>query len=334
MVIDFSNCHIRVKQLEALANMLASRVGKIQIASLSLHGNKLSDKTVSNVFNTACKAFRLEELDLSDNRIGDESVAAFTTAIKESGSDSLSKLILSHSCLNVTSLQTLEGTIRKGLLVNLEWLHLQGSFNETRGTSSTIAGSDKKAKTVFNSFLKALSDHCPKLEIIDLSDNNFQVSTLGAAALAKIASHSKNLKLQLQLQASFSLPQCPYQSEGREINLNATYLGDKGLIAFVETLEGESHFYALGLICNNISAAGVSYLADSISNGKVFFRTSPDSDGGSSDFDNVGLHLDFNPLGLRGTEAICRMIESSHCHLKILSLDNCQLTEVTSDDCL
>ena len=28
------------------------------------------------------------------------------------------------------------------------------------------------------------------------------------------------------------------------------------------------------------------------------------------------------------------MIESSHCHLKILSLDNCRLTEVTSDDCL
>ena len=28
------------------------------------------------------------------------------------------------------------------------------------------------------------------------------------------------------------------------------------------------------------------------------------------------------------------MIESSHCHLKVLSLDNCQLTEVTSDDCL
>ena len=64
----------------------------------------------------------------------------------------------------------------------------------------------------------------------------FQISALGAVALAKIASHSKNLKLQLQHQSLFSLHQSPYQTDGREINLNATILGDEGLIAFIENL--------------------------------------------------------------------------------------------------
>lgn len=338
MVIDFGSSGVRVKQLEALARMLASRLGKIQVTSLNLQGNKLSDETMSNVFNTASVAFRLEELDLSDNKIGDNSVTAFTAALAKSRCNSLSRLAFSHNCLSVSSLQILEGTIRDGLLANLESLHLQRSLSETSGTLSAVALSsgskEKAAKTPFDSFLEALSDHCPKLDIVDLSDNEFQVGALGAVALAKIASRSQNLKLQLQPWTLFSLRRCPYQVEGQEINLNATDLGDEGLIAFIESLEGACHLYALGLTCNNISATGISCLASSICSGKIFFRSSPDSDAYSSDFDTVGLHLDHNPLGLQGTEAICKILESSHCHLKILSLASCQLTRVTTNDCV
>ena len=92
------------------------------------------------------------------------------------------------------------------------------------------------------------------------------------------------------------------------LNLNATILGDEGLITFIKNLEGACHFYALGLTFNNISAIGVSCLTDGICDGKIIIRASPDSDAGASDFDTVGLHLDYNPLGLEveGTVAICR----------------------------
>ena len=44
----------------------------------------------------------------------------------------------------------------------------------------------------------------------------------------------------------------------------------------------------------------------------------------------VNLHLDGNPLGLEGTEAIIRMLSSGLCQPKMLSLSNCQLTTATA----
>lgn len=193
LVIDYSNSGVRVKQLEELADILASKLGKLQVASLNLHGNKLSDKSVSNIFKTALAGFCLTDLDLGDNKISDSSVDAITKMLEKSCCKNLSSLILSHNPLTISSLQTLEGAIRSGSLINLVCLHLQRSFKETSGTLSAIASlpdlnQESKARAIFNSFLDALSDHCPKSEVVDLSNNDFQISVAGAIALAKIAS--------------------------------------------------------------------------------------------------------------------------------------------------
>ena len=81
-----------MRQLEALAEMLASRFGKMQVTSLNLHGNTLSDESVSNIFRTASVAFHLIDLNLSDNKVSDNSVAAFTAALEKSRSNNLSRL--------------------------------------------------------------------------------------------------------------------------------------------------------------------------------------------------------------------------------------------------
>ena len=345
MVINFSKSGVRVKQLETLADMLASKHGKIQVTGLNLHGNKLTDESVSNIFNTASTAFNFVDLDLGDNEIGDISVDAITVTLEKSCSNNLSTLILSRNPLSISSLQTLESAVRHGSLVNLKWLHLQGSFKEANGTFNLSAAASlpglkktgEKAQVIFTSFLDALSDHCPKLEIVDLSDNNFQVSVPGAVALAKITSRSNDLKLQLHPQLLFSLRPSLYETRGREINLNASSLCNEGLIAFVEHLEGSCHFYKLALICNNILASGVSCLADGICNGKIVIGNSPvhaDYDANvmdlsDSEFETDSLLLDFNPLGLKGTEAICKILESSYCQPTILSLTCCQLTRAS-----
>ena len=328
MVIDFSNSSVRVGQLKTLANELASRHGKLRITSFGLHGCKLRDESAVNLFNTASLAFNLVELDLSDNLLGDNSITAITTALEKSPSNSLSTLILSHNHLSVSSLRTLEGAVRSELLENLKQLHLHGSFKLRISAVASLPGFKEETQGVFNSFLEALSNHCPKLEVLDLSDNYFQVSLRGAVALAKLASRSENLKLNLQPRL-FNLSKCPYETDGREINLNATNLGDDGLIAFIENLEGPCRFYSLGLMFNNISATGVSSLAEAICNGKVTISdgldvdTEPDYLDG---FDTVGLHLSYNSLGIKGTEAIYKMLESSNCWFSILSLEGCQLS--------
>ena len=77
MTIDFGNSRINEKQIEQLTNVL--KHGKLQVCSLSLSGNKLSDSCVSKFVREAACAFPpLKELiiNLSGNEIGAESIRA------------------------------------------------------------------------------------------------------------------------------------------------------------------------------------------------------------------------------------------------------------------
>ena len=188
----------------------------------------------------------------------------------------ITKLNLSGSRLTVSSLQALESAIRSDMLANLVNLHLEGTLT---------SDADTNAK-----WLATLSDHCPNLKSLNLSNNNLGVP--GASALAK-------------LHVSDSL------------QLNKTNLGDKGLTTLVESLKVISD---LGLADNDIHASGVSCLADAVCSGELKLVSNIDDD------DESELDLSGNPLGLEGTIAVGRMLSSSHYELYKVDLSRCDLT--------
>ena len=105
-------------------------------------------------------------------------------------------------------------------------------------------------------YLEALSAHCPHLTTIDLSQNNLGVPE--ATALAQVISR---LQHQSQCDVEWIVPFC--------LRLNQTNLGDKGLCAFTDNLDGVCHLYKLELEDNGIHVAGVSCLADAVCSGKI-----------------------------------------------------------------
>jgi Ran GTPase-activating protein (RanGAP) involved in mRNA processing and transport len=137
----------------------------------------------------------------------------------------ISKLDLHGSRLTVSSLQALESAVCGDVLAELADLDLDGSLT---------SDADTNAK-----WLATLSDHCPNLERLDLSNNNLGVP--GASALAKL------------------------HVSGR-LSLNKTNLGDKGLTILVMSLKV---IYGLGLADNDIHASGVSCFADAVCSGEL-----------------------------------------------------------------
>ena len=223
--INFGDSGISNNQIRTLTGVLASKHGKLQVKILNLSGNKLTDKSVSDLFHRASAAFQ-----------------------------------------------------------SLTYLDLSGA--NIKGT-----------------FVEALSAHCPQLRTIDLSQNNLSVP--GATALAQVMSRSQHQsqcddELELQLKVS--------------LLLNQTNLGDKGLCAFIESIDGVCHIDCLQLKDNGIHFTRVSYLADAVCSGKIVLVS--------------GSHLDLsdNPLGLEATIAIGRMLGSNHCRLWNLLLSSCELT--------
>ena len=226
--INFSNSGISENQIRTLTDALASKHGKVQVETLDLRGNKLTDKSVSDLFHRASAAFQ-----------------------------SLTYLNLSGANINAT-------------------------------------------------FIEALSAHCPRLRKINLSQNNLGVP--GATALAQVISrlqHQSQCDVELKLQSKFSF--C----------LNQTNLGDNGLCAFIENIDGVCHLEELELQDNGIHVTGVTCLADAVCSGKIVMA-----------YKHLMGKLDLsdNPLGLEGTVVIGKMLSSNHCQPGSVILSNCELT--------
>ena len=295
--IDFRNSGVRENQIKTLTDILASKHGKLQVERLDLSGNKLTDKCVSDLFHRASVAFQsLTDLDLSGYRIGSESIKSIALTLAKSSSSGCQLLFLSLSRnpLGVSGLQTLEDIVRDNLLSNLMNLYLAGSLTSNADTNAAW----------LTTFVEALSTHCPYLGTLDLSENNLGVP--GASALARIIS-----KLHHHSQSNDRLNVNLFT----RVFLGETNLGDKGLCAFVESLECVHHFDELHLSDNGIHATGIASLAGAVCSGKVVLRVSM-----------CPLILSDNPLGLEGTLAVGRMLSSSHCQPRIVHLSKCKLT--------
>ena len=287
VTINFSHCHLGDKMITVLAEILASKLGKSQVHDLYLGNNNLPNKSVEDLFHRASSAFQyLSTLSLESNQITAKGISAFALH-----SMNIASLDLSQNPLEVPGMQMLEAVIVAGKLAKLERLDLQDCLTENANSNGELLAC----------LTKALVAHCHNLSSLDLSKNN--VGIPGAEALGKTMS-----KISCKV-SHFSL------------YVNDAMLGDEGVNAFVNNIEGACCFGVVELKNNNIHSVGASFLTEGVYSQK-FQKFSE-------------LVLDDNPLGLNGTLAIGRMLSSGRCKFKSLSLSNCCLAsaEGMANDC-
>jgi Ran GTPase-activating protein (RanGAP) involved in mRNA processing and transport len=225
-LVDFSmngNDVPGIKLAHAILNY-----NKMFITKLYLIGSCLSDMFVSELFQRASITFHcLKILNISDNKIGVESIKALSLKLQRTPSNTLEVLDLSNNPLGVSGLQALEEAVCCDLLRNLLQLNLQKSLTRDADINGAL----------LTTFTEALSKHTPFLELLDFSQNNLSIP--GASAVAR-----------------GSMP-------GQDIlNLNNTMLSDAGLNIFVDNFDEECHAHTVNLIDNNIHGSGVSCLVD------------------------------------------------------------------------
>jgi hypothetical protein len=155
-------------------------------------------------------------------------------------------------------------------------------------------------------------DVLAKLKYLNLRGSLTSDADTSAKWLATLPGHCPNLEYLDLSNNNLGVPGASALAKlhvnGR-LYLNKTNLGDKGLIILVKGLKIISY---LQLADNDIHASGVSCLADAVCSGKVNITWE--------------LNLSNNPLGLEGTIAVCRMLNSSHCKPHHVVLSRCDLT--------
>jgi hypothetical protein len=184
-----------------------------------------------------------------------------------------------------------EGAVGGGLFAKLEILNLSGCLT-----------SDADANAAWlTTFTEALSAHCPHLRSLNLSVNN-----LGVPGVSALSNFFVNDYSTCDDEPSDHTCRLSF------IMLNKACIGDQGLDILIKSLNVVP---SLSLIGNDIHSSGVSRLADAVCSGKLKFQG------------YCVLYLSDNPLGLKGSIAIARIISSIHYQsLSRIELSRCGLT--------
>ena len=161
--INFRGCGLDSRMVGELADILAKQADEVQVKSLDLSNNLLSDDSVAYLFGKAISSFKLlQKLFLCKNKIGGESITAIMTALATSSSQSILQMDLSFNPLTLTGLQALEKAIKSNTLANLEILFIQGSLTTDANINLQY----------FITLTEALILNCPQLRRLDISSNN------------------------------------------------------------------------------------------------------------------------------------------------------------------
>ena len=302
LMLNFGYSGIGGDSIRALADALASKNGKLQIQRLNFDGNRLTDKSLGDLFGRASVAFKsLQTLEVSNNRIGAESLNSIATPMEELSFKRLLSLDLSHNPLGVSGVQALDIVVRSGAFAHLHCLNLQRSLTDDAGANVDV--------------LITITFYCHKLREINLSNNNLGIA--GAIPLSGIISktnyvipklYSKLLKEAVGHTVDLFGP--PFK-----ITVNEANLGDSGLILFVKSLIGHIRFEALELRGNGIHDSGLSHLIQVISSKKIVIACTLNE-----------FNLGNNPLGTRGALSIGKMLSNCNYEFTTLNLSRCQLT--------
>ena len=188
MEINFYDCNLDSKVIGKLADILAKRQDQLQVRSLDLSDNGLSDDSVANLFRRALSSFQsLEKLFLRNNKISDEGITAIMTALSKSSSRSVLTLDLSFNPLTLTDLYALQNAIKSNTFSNLEILFMQGSLTTDANVNIQY----------FITFADALLSHCQYLRRLDISSNDFgdSVTPVLSTIISKLIGFNQNFDL-------------------------------------------------------------------------------------------------------------------------------------------
>ena len=161
--INLSNCGLTDKLLKELTDILSSAGGELQVTSLELNGNKITDNGIADLINRA-SAFlfsSLKLLSLTSNSI--TNIQLFSSC------SNLTFLSLSNNPLGVSSIQSLETAVQAGVLVNLKVLYLSNTLTDDTDINGALLAT----------LSPSIASHCPHLWKLDLSSNNLGVPGAG-----------------------------------------------------------------------------------------------------------------------------------------------------------
>ena len=224
--IKLSHCGLTEKLLTELTDILSRAGGRLQVKDLSLYGNKLTDKGITDLFNRASASLSsLKYLSLEDNKI---------TNIMFPYCNTLSFLHLSHNPLGVSGIQSLETAVLASMLVNLRVLCLSNTLTDDADINGALLAT----------LLPSISSHCPHLWTLKLSKNNLGVP--GASALGglftRLSSRSmwdialSDTNINAEAVAAFTITTRPSEPSfnpfcDHTIDLSDNPLGYDGLLA-------------------------------------------------------------------------------------------------------
>ena len=296
IMIFLNNCGLTDKLLKELTDFLFSSDVHV-VRELELRGNKITDKSITDLFNRGSVSFSsLESLNLSGNGLTSFSTRLLSLMKLDLSSNSitnisqlllsskrLSDLFLSENPLGVSGIQSLETAVQAGVLVNLRKLYLSNTLTDDADINGALLAT----------LSPSIASHCPHLRRLDLSRNNLGVpgaNALGRLFISNTSTFGGLVKsIANSMTALFGVSHNPY-------SLN-----------FSNAIQ---HEFELNLSNANINAEAV------VSLNILCSKPSLDCE----------LILSNNPLGYDGLFAIFRMLGSETCPITLLDLANTDLT--------
>ena len=303
MSIILSRCELTDKLLKELTDILSSAGSELQVRELNLFGNKITDNSITELFNKASASFsNLRMLKLGRNKITDKSITDLFKIVPASlefldldsngitnmpqlySFNNLTYLSLSNNPLGVSGIQSLETAVQAGVLVNLRRLYLSNTLIDDADINGALLAT----------LLSSITSHCPQLRALDLSRNNLGVP--GASALGKWFTSNRNM-LGLDENTSNTTDTATFSVSAVPHNPYS-----------YTQLETVLHIF-LNLSNANINAEAVASLNIS-----------------SKSSCNCVLNLSKNPLGYDGLLAILIILRSETCPITKLDIGNTDLT--------
>ena len=282
LLISMTSCGLGDKELKQLITPLSRAAGQLQVKKLDLSRNELSNTGISELFSVVPAAFSsLDTLHLNDNQIGFDGLKHAFFCLGYASCCNLRHLSLSNNPLGAAGFKELERAVLAGTLSNLYRLDLAITLTPDADTNGAL----------LVALLEALATRCWGLTFLDISNNTLCIP--GAQAVGG------------------AICQLTQKVDVFDLLMNDTKLGDLGIIALIESINGVCSLNNLNIQRNAITGVGLSSLVEVMYSGKVSIEA---------------LDLSYNPLGCSGALLIMKMLSSDVCTVRQLSLTSCQLT--------
>ena len=257
--INLSGCGLSDQLLKRLTDLLSSAAGELKVVELDLDYNKLTSNGVSDLLTGASAAFSsLKKLSLDNNSIDGDGVNSIVASLMHTSCKSLTWLSLSDNPLGVSGMQALERAVVSGVLVNLELLSLY----------NTLTGDAVINGAIITTFLRLITSHCPRLRILNLSENNLGVP--GSCALGEALPLLTNVvrlylyNTMLDSGAIIAFADCVKKSVPisnvslrSELHLSNNNIDDDGVAALIEQVPHLLHFFRFVYLDRNPVSNGM-----------------------------------------------------------------------------